>query len=162
MAAFSSDELKYMKAIADYRAKKISYSDFLDITLKLRDIRRHIKDSHTMTGRKFSPRYNKGGKVKMSSGGSPKKKSNLQQYGEVFMPLALGGAAVGIPAYAAYAIASDLSKNKRRKKRKARSSRPAVGGKILSQFGARNKFGKKPFSMRGGGAVQKQLTYRIR
>ena len=162
MAAFTSDEIKYMKAIADYRAKKISYSDFIDITLPLRNIRRHIKDSHTMTGRKFSPRYNKGGKVKMSSGGSPKKKSNLQQYGEVFMPLALGGAAVGIPAYAAYAIASDLSKNKRRKKRKARSSRPAVGGKILSQFGARNKFGKKPFSMRGGGAVQKQLTYRIR
>ena len=46
MAAFSSDELKYMKAIADYRAKKISYSEFLDKTIKLRDIRRHIKDSH--------------------------------------------------------------------------------------------------------------------
>lgn len=162
MAAFSSDEIKYMKAIADYRAKKISYSDFLDQTIKLRDIRRHIKDSHTMTGRKFSPRYKKGGRIKMNSGGSPKKKSNLQQYGEVFMPMALGGAAVGIPAYAAYAIASDLSKNKRRKKRKARSSRPAGGGKILSQFGARNKYGKKPFGMRGGGAVQKQLTYRIR
>lgn len=115
-----------------------------------------------MTGRKFSPRYKKGGRIKMNSGGSPKKKSNLQQYGEVFMPMALGGAAVGIPAYAAYAIASDLSKNKRRKKRKARSSRAAGAGKILSQFGARNKFGKKPFSMRGGGAVQKQLTYKIR
>ena len=73
MAAFSSDELKYMKAIADYRAKKISYSDFLDKTIKLRDIRRHIKDSHTMTGRKFSPGYKKGGRIKMRGGGAVQK-----------------------------------------------------------------------------------------
>ena len=46
MAAFSSDELKYMKAIADYRAKKISYSEFLDKTIKLRDIRRHLSLIH--------------------------------------------------------------------------------------------------------------------
>ena len=73
MAAFSSDELKYMKAIADYRSKKISYSDFIDITLPLRNIRRHIKDSHTMTGRKFSPRYKKGGRIKMRGGGAVQK-----------------------------------------------------------------------------------------
>tara|TARA_R100001460_G_scaffold53866_1_gene93054 strand:- start:732 stop:974 length:243 start_codon:yes stop_codon:yes gene_type:complete len=73
MAAFSSDEIKYMKAIADYRAKKISYSDFLDQTIKLRDVRRHIKDSHTMTGRKFSPMYKKGGRIKMRGGGAVQK-----------------------------------------------------------------------------------------
>ena len=73
MAAFSSDELKYMKAIADYRAKKISYSDFIDITLPLRNVRSHIKDSHTMTGRKFSPRYKKGGRIKMRGGGAVQK-----------------------------------------------------------------------------------------
>ena len=73
MAGFTSDEIKYMKAISDYRAKKISYSDFLDQTIKLRNIRRHIKDSHTMTGRKFSPRYKKGGRIKMRGGGAVQK-----------------------------------------------------------------------------------------
>jgi hypothetical protein len=73
MAAFTSDEIKYMKAISDYRSKKISYSTFLDRTIPLKDVSRRIKDSHTMTGRKFTPQYNKGGRIKMRGGGAVQK-----------------------------------------------------------------------------------------
>jgi|TARA_R100001460_G_scaffold61808_2_gene101961 hypothetical protein len=75
MAAFTSDEIKYMNAISDYRSKKISYSTFLDRTIPLKDVSRRIKDSHTMTGRKFTQPYKKkGGRIGMRGGGIVQKK----------------------------------------------------------------------------------------
>ena len=72
--AFTPDERKYIQAIGDYKSKKISYSKFLDITLPLRDVSQRIKDTHTMTGRKFTQPYKKkGGRIKMRGGGSVQK-----------------------------------------------------------------------------------------
>ena len=74
MADFTSDEIKYMNAISDYRSKKISYSKFLDRTIQLKDVSRRIKESNTMTGRKYTQQTKKkGGKKKMRGGDAVEK-----------------------------------------------------------------------------------------
>ena len=76
MPAFTSDERKYIKAIGDYRSKKIDYSKFIKTTLPL-DVSNRVRETHTITGRKFlgTPKYKKGGKMsKMRGGGIVQKK----------------------------------------------------------------------------------------
>ena len=75
-AAFSSDEQKYIKAIGDYKSKKIDYLTFIRTTLPL-DVSNRVRETHTITGRKFlgTPKYKKGGKMnKMRGGGIVQKK----------------------------------------------------------------------------------------
>ena len=76
MPAFTPDERKYIKAIGDYRSKKIDYSKFIKTTLPL-DVSNRVRETHTITGRKFlgTPKYKKGGKMsKMRGAGIVQKK----------------------------------------------------------------------------------------
>tara|TARA_B100001939_G_C16882700_1_gene591689 strand:- start:614 stop:916 length:303 start_codon:yes stop_codon:yes gene_type:complete len=64
--AYTGDERKYIKAIDDYTSKKITYSQFLDRTIPLKDVSRRVRDTFTVTGKKlqgFPVGYDKGGKV---------------------------------------------------------------------------------------------------
>tara|TARA_B100000927_G_C16395905_1_gene441299 strand:+ start:623 stop:925 length:303 start_codon:yes stop_codon:yes gene_type:complete len=64
--AYTGDERKYIKAIDDYTTKKISYSQFLDRTIPLKDVSRRVRDTFTVTGKKLQGLpfgYDKGGKV---------------------------------------------------------------------------------------------------
>ncbi len=64
--AYTGDERKYIKAIDDFTTKKISYSQFLDRTIPLKDVSRRVKDTFTVTGKKLQGLpfgYDKGGKV---------------------------------------------------------------------------------------------------
>ena len=64
--AYNSDERKYIKAIGDYTSKKITYSQFLDKTMPLKNVSRRVRDTFTVTGKKLQGLplgYDKGGKV---------------------------------------------------------------------------------------------------
>ena len=64
--AYTGDERKYIKAIDDFTTKKISYSQFLDRTIPLKDVSRRVRDTFTVTGKKLQGLpygYDKGGKV---------------------------------------------------------------------------------------------------
>ena len=69
-AAFTPDEVKYIKAIGDYNSKKIAHlPELMRIILPLKDVSRRVKDNYTVKNRK------KGGKVqKMRGGGIVRKK----------------------------------------------------------------------------------------
>ena len=54
--AYNSDERKYIKAIDDYTSKRITYSQFLDKTIPLKNV-----------SRGFPVGYDKGGKVEKNS-----------------------------------------------------------------------------------------------
>lgn len=64
--AYTGDERKYIKAIDDFTTKKISYSQFLDRTIPLKDVSRRVRDTFTVTGKQLQGLplgYDKGGKV---------------------------------------------------------------------------------------------------
>jgi len=68
--AYTGDERKYIKAIDDFTSKKISYSQFLDRTIPLKDVSRRVRDTFTVTGKKSQGLplgYDKGGKVEADS-----------------------------------------------------------------------------------------------
>ena len=63
--AYNSDERKYIKAIDDYTSKRITYSQFLDKTIPLKNVSRRVRDTFTVTGKKLQGLpfgYDKGGK----------------------------------------------------------------------------------------------------